>query len=115
MGVRTDVAPPVFVLRNRQKGERAKLACQSCRRDNKKVRGLFSLVVYGSLEVVFFPHCSVMISDPVRGVFNGTKSAFMLAGDRSLSSFDVKDAGRRIANVKTLGPASSASNKGGSA
>ena len=56
-----------------------------------------------------------MISDPVRGVFNGTKSAFMLAGDRSLLSFDVKDAGRRIANVKTLGPASSASNKGGSA
>ena len=55
MGVRTDVAPPVFVLRNRQKGERAKLACQSCRRDNKKVRGLFSLVVYGSLEVFFFP------------------------------------------------------------
>lgn len=38
MGVRTDVTPPVFVLRNRQKSERAKLACQSCRRDNKKVR-----------------------------------------------------------------------------
>lgn len=38
--VRTDIVPPVFVLRNRQKSERAKLACQACRRDNKKVCGL---------------------------------------------------------------------------
>jgi len=36
--MRSDVVPPVFVLRNRQKNERAKLACQNCRRDNKKVR-----------------------------------------------------------------------------
>ncbi|KAG8221033.1 hypothetical protein J3R82DRAFT_2543 [Butyriboletus roseoflavus] len=35
-GTRSDVAPPVFVIRNRQKSERAKLACQNCRRDNKK-------------------------------------------------------------------------------
>ncbi|KAI9464746.1 hypothetical protein HD554DRAFT_2175079 [Boletus coccyginus] len=34
--MRSDVVPPVFVLRNRQKNERAKLACQNCRRDNKK-------------------------------------------------------------------------------
>lgn len=37
-GTRSDVGPPVLVLRNRQKSERAKLACQNCRRDNKKVR-----------------------------------------------------------------------------
>ncbi|KAF8553595.1 hypothetical protein OG21DRAFT_1214318 [Imleria badia] len=36
MGMRSDVVPPVFVLRSRQKNERAKLACQNCRRDNKK-------------------------------------------------------------------------------
>ncbi|KAF9224030.1 hypothetical protein BS17DRAFT_92266 [Gyrodon lividus] len=34
--MRSDAAPPVLVLRNRQKSERAKLACQNCRRDNKK-------------------------------------------------------------------------------
>ncbi|KAL4062594.1 hypothetical protein J3A83DRAFT_4310514 [Scleroderma citrinum] len=35
--VRSEGAPPVLVLRsNRRKSERAKLACLSCRRDNKK-------------------------------------------------------------------------------
>ena len=53
-GTRSDVAPPVFVLRNRQKSERAKLACQNCRRDNKKVRtGSLSLSVRVCLEVFF--------------------------------------------------------------
>lgn len=53
-----------------------------------------------------------MTSDLVRGVLRGTKSVFMLDGDRSLSSFVVKDVDRRIANARTLAPASSASNKG---
>ncbi|KAH7890864.1 hypothetical protein F5I97DRAFT_1839388 [Phlebopus sp. FC_14] len=35
--VRSDAIPPILVLRsNRHKNERAKLACQNCRRDNKK-------------------------------------------------------------------------------
>ncbi|KAI6130145.1 hypothetical protein EV401DRAFT_1923940, partial [Pisolithus croceorrhizus] len=35
--VRSETAPPILVLRSsRRRGERAKLACLSCRRDNKK-------------------------------------------------------------------------------
>ena len=54
-GMRSDVAPPVFVLRTRPKNERAKLACQNCRRDNKKVRrSSLCVLVCGSLEVFYF-------------------------------------------------------------
>jgi len=43
--VRSEGAPPVIVLRsNRRKSERAKLACLSCRRDNKKVGFCLSFV-----------------------------------------------------------------------
>ncbi|KAF8448920.1 hypothetical protein L210DRAFT_2634781 [Boletus edulis BED1] len=107
-GIRSDVAPPVFVLRNRQKSERAKLACQNCRRDNKKVRWS-SLWVAGG--VIIFD--SVTINDLVRGVLRGGKTAFMLGEDQSLSSCVAKDVDTRIVNARTLGPASSASNKGG--
>ncbi|KAG9309027.1 hypothetical protein JVU11DRAFT_11242 [Chiua virens] len=91
-GPRMEVPPPVIVLR-RQKSERAKLACQNCRRDNK----------------------SVTISGLVRGVLRGARSAFMLDGGRSLSSFVVKRVERIIASARTRGLASNASTMGRSA
>lgn len=58
---------------------------------------------------------SAMINGLVRGVLRGVKSVFMSDGGQSLSSFDAKDVDRRIANARTLAPASSASSKGKSA
>lgn len=55
------------------------------------------------------------INGLVRGVLRGAKSVFMSDGDRSSSSCVAKDVDRRIANARTLGPASSASTKGESA
>ncbi|KIJ20968.1 hypothetical protein PAXINDRAFT_6745 [Paxillus involutus ATCC 200175] len=91
--MRSDAAPPVLVLRNRQKSERAKLACQNCRRDNKK----------------FF---SVTTNDLVLDVWLGEKIVSMLVADQSLSSFVAKAVGTRTASVRTLDLASNVLNKG---
>lgn len=55
---------------------------------------------------------SATINDLVRGVSHEGRSVFMWGGDRSLSSCVVKDVGKKIENARTLGRASSASNKG---
>lgn len=52
---------------------------------------------------------SVTMNGRVRGVLREMKRVCMLDGDRSLSSFVVKDVDRTIANARTRVPARSAS------
>jgi hypothetical protein len=87
--------------------ERAKLACQSCRRDNKKVRILGDPVSPTIPKFNF--SCkkkSAMINDRVHGASLVMSNASMSDVAPSSSNCAVKSVGRIIRNARTTDPAS---------
>ena len=93
--------PPVPPRSVRGGADRAKLACSSCRRDNKKVLPGFERLSIESLgldPMILLPLVSAIISVRVRDVPRARKSAYMLDAVRSSSSCVAKVA-ERITNV----------------
>lgn len=92
--------PPVAPRSVRGSADRAKLACSSCRRDNKKVLPGFERLSIESLgsDSMILLLVSAMISVHVHGVFRAQKSAYMLDAVRNSSSCVAKVV-ERITNV----------------
>ena len=94
--------PPLAPRSVRGSADRAKLACSSCRRDNKKVLPGFELESLGLDSMILLLLVSAMISVRVRDVSRARKSAYMLDAVRSSSSCVAKDVERIINVVKIL-------------
>ena len=96
--------PPVAPRSVRGGADRAKLACSSCRRDNKKVLPGFerlSIESLGSDPMILLLLVSAMISVRVRDVSRARKSAYMLDAVRNSSSYVAKVVERITNAVKT--------------
>ncbi|PFH51786.1 hypothetical protein AMATHDRAFT_2699 [Amanita thiersii Skay4041] len=92
-----DVSPVAALPAKAHGSERAKLACKSCRRDNKKVT------------------VSVMTRDHVRDASRAPKNASMWDATPSRSNYVAKDVGKMANVAKRLGRVAFALNLGGNA
>ena len=94
--------PPVTPRSVRGGVDRAKLACSSCRRDNKKVLPGFERFVNRFARLRFDDILvSAMISVRVHGASHARKSAYTLDAVRNLSSCVARVVERIINAVKT--------------
>jgi hypothetical protein len=100
----TTMSTPAHPRPMRGGTDRAKLACSSCRRDNKKVLSGFERLSIESLglgSMILLLLVSAMISVRVRGASRAQKNAYMLDAVRNSSSCVARVVERIINVVKT--------------